>query len=121
MGKDSGIGIGRIEEGLSSIHKCYVESVKAIGYSTKQKRGIFFIEDMEKNKNSAELISEKAMEIINSSYMNPEISLVSVSKDSCKSELSERFDKEIHRSDLYRYSDPEKNRCCERYASSFGL
>ena len=81
MGRDSGIGIGRLEKGLSSIHKAYVESVKAIGYSTKHKKGIFFIEDMEKNKNSAEMISEKALEIINSSYMNPEISLVSVSRE----------------------------------------
>lgn len=81
MGMDCGIGIGRSEKGLSNIHKSYVESVKAIGYSEKNKKGIYFIEDMEKNRNSAQLISEKALEIINSNYMNPDISLVSVSKE----------------------------------------
>ena len=81
MGKDSVIGIGRLEGGLSNIHKAYVESVKAIGYSAKQKKGIYFIADMEQYKNSAELISEKALEIINANYMNPDISLVSVSNE----------------------------------------
>lgn len=81
MGKDSCIGIGRPATGLSNIHRSYVESVKAIGYSEKQKKGIYFIEDMEKNRNSAELISEKALEIINGNYMNPDISLVSVSME----------------------------------------
>ena len=79
MGKDSVIGIGRPEEGLSDIHKSYVESIKAIRYSGKQKKGIYFIADMEQYRNSAELLSEKALEIINENYMNPEISLVSVS------------------------------------------
>ena len=81
MGLDAGIGIGKLEKGLSSIHKAYVDSVKAIGYSSNQKKGIFFIEDMEKNKNSAEMISDEALEIINKGYMNPEISLVSVSRE----------------------------------------
>ncbi len=81
MGKDSMIGIGRIESGLSNIHKSYVESVKAISYSATQKKGIYFIADMEQYKKRAEQISEKAMEIINSNYMDPDISLVSVSNE----------------------------------------
>ena len=81
MGKDSVIGIGRLETGLSNIHKAYVESVKAMGYSAKQKKGIYFIADMEQYRNSAELISEKALDIINSNYMDPDISLVSVSNE----------------------------------------
>lgn len=81
MGKNSIIGIGRLENGLSNIHKAYVESVRAIGYSTKKKAGIYFIADMEQHKNSTELISEKALEIINDNYMKPDISLVSVSNE----------------------------------------
>ena len=81
MGKDSVIGIGRIETGLSNIHKAYVESVKAISYSATQKKGIYFIADMEQYKKRAEQISEKALEIINNNYMDPEISLVSVSNE----------------------------------------
>ncbi len=81
MGKNSIIGIGRLENGLSNIHKAYVESVRAIGYSAKKKAGIYFIADMEQHKNSTELISEKALEIINENYMNPDISLVSVSNE----------------------------------------
>ena len=78
MNKNSIIGIGRLENGLSNIHKAYVESVKAMGYSSKKKKGIA---DMEQYKNSAELISEKALEIINYNYMDPDISLVSVSNE----------------------------------------
>lgn len=81
MDKNTMIGIGRLEEGPSSIHKAYVESVKAIGNFAKLKKGIYFIADMEQHKNSAELISEKAIEIINEDYMNPEISLVLVSNE----------------------------------------
>ncbi len=81
MGRDSVIGIGRLTEGLSNMHKTYVESVKAMDYSGKQKKGIFFIADMEQYRNSAQLISEKALQIINAGYMNPDISLVSVSNE----------------------------------------
>ena len=81
MGKDSVIGIGRIETGLSNIHKAYVESVKAISYSATQKKGIYFIADMEQYKKRAEQISEQALEIINNNYMDPSISLVSVSNE----------------------------------------
>ena len=81
MGNSSLIGVGRLENGLSNIHKAYVDSIKAIGYATQKKKGIYFIADMEQYKNSAELISEKAMEIIENNYMNPDISLVSVSNE----------------------------------------
>lgn len=81
MGKSSLIGVGRLENGLSNVHKAYVESIKAIGYATQKKKGIYFITDMEQYKNSAELISEKALEIIDNQYMDPDISLVSVSKE----------------------------------------
>ncbi len=81
LGKNAVIGVGRLESGLSNMHKTYVGSVKAIGYATKKKKGIYFITDMEQYKNSAELISEKALEIIDNHYMDPDISLVSVSKE----------------------------------------
>ena len=81
MGKSSLIGVGRLENGPSNIHKAYVDSIKAIGYATQKKKGIYFIADMEQYRNSAELISEKAMEIIENNYMNPDISLVSVSNE----------------------------------------
>ncbi len=81
MGRESVIGIGRLETGLSNIHKAYVESVKAMDYSSEQKRGIFFIADMEQGRNSGEMISQKALEIINTNYMNPDISLVSISSE----------------------------------------
>ena len=81
MGKSSLIGVGRLESGPSNIHKAYVDSIKAIGYATQKKKGIYFIADMEQYRNSAELISEKAMEIIENNYMNPDISLVSVSNE----------------------------------------
>lgn len=81
MDRNSIIGIGRIETGLSNIHKAYVDSVKAIGYSSKKKKGIYFIADMEQYKNSAELICEKALAIIDNSYMDPSLSLVSVSNE----------------------------------------
>ena len=81
LGKNAILGVGRLETGLSNMHKTYVESVKAIGYATKNKKGIYFISDMEQYKNSAELISEKALEIIDNHYMDPEISLVSISKE----------------------------------------
>lgn len=81
LGKNAILGVGRLETGLSNMHKTYVESVKAIGYATKNKKGIYFISDMEQYKNSAELISEKALKIIDNHYMDPEISLVSISKE----------------------------------------
>lgn len=81
LGKNAILGVGRMESDLSNTHKIYVESVKAIGYATKKKKGIYFITDMEQYKNSAELISEKALEIIDSHYMDQDISLVSVSKE----------------------------------------
>lgn len=81
LGKNAILGVGRIESGLSNMHKTYVESVKAIGYATKKKKGIYFITDMEQYKNSAELICEKALELIDNQYMDPSISLVSVSKE----------------------------------------
>ncbi len=81
MGYDASIGIGRLENGLSCIHKAYVDSIKAVGYASNKKRGIFFISDMEQYRNSADLISESAVEIINRSYMDPDISLVSVSNE----------------------------------------
>ncbi len=81
LGRNAIIGVGRLESGLSNMHKTYVESVKAIGYATKNKKGVYFIADMEQYRNSAELISEKALEIIDDNYMDPDISLVSVSKE----------------------------------------
>ena len=43
MGKSSLIGVGRLEKGLSNIHKAYVDSIKAIGYATQKKKGIYLI------------------------------------------------------------------------------
>ena len=81
LGKNAILGVGRLESGLSNMHKTYVESVKAVGYATKRKKGVYFISDMEQYKNSAEIISEKVLEIIDNHYMEPDISLVSVSKE----------------------------------------
>ena len=81
LGKNVILGVGRLESGLSNMHKTYVGSVKAIGYATKKKMGIYFITDMEQYKNTTELICEKAMELIDNQYMDPNISLVSVSKE----------------------------------------
>ena len=81
LGKNAILGVGRVESGLSNMHKTYVESVKAIGYVTKKKKGIYFITDIEQYKNSAELICEKALELIDNQYMDPSISLVSVSEE----------------------------------------
>lgn len=81
MNKYCLIGIGRMEKGLSNVHKAYVDAMKAIGYSVKKNRGIYFIADMEQHKNSTTLISEQALEIIEKNYMDQTLSLVSVSNE----------------------------------------
>jgi len=79
MQKECLIGVGRIEMGLSSLHKAYVDAMKAVNYIKEKHAGVYFITDIEQHKNSARLIVEQALEIIENNYMNQEISLVSVS------------------------------------------
>lgn len=81
MNKYCLIGVGRMEKGLSNVHKAYVDAMKAIGYSVKKNRGIYFIADMEQHKNSTTLISEQALEISEKNYMDQTLSLVSVSNE----------------------------------------
>lgn len=73
------VGVGSLEVGLSGLHKAYVEATKAINYAKEKKTKVSFIEDIKQHKNTATLITEQALEIIEKHYMDPELSLVSIS------------------------------------------
>lgn len=75
------IGVGRVENGLSSVHKCYVEAMKALNYAKDSSVGTYFISEADKRKNSAMVIVEQAVELIEKQYQNAEISLSSVSNE----------------------------------------
>ncbi|MCR5792878.1 MAG: response regulator [Lachnospiraceae bacterium] len=79
MGKKCIIGVGKVEEGLSNIHRAYMDAMKAIKSLKEMKSGVYFISDIERYKNSTTLIVEQALDIIENDYMNPDISLGSVS------------------------------------------
>lgn len=81
MGKESLIGVGRLQERLSDVHQAYVEATKAYCFGKEKKIGTNFISDVERHKNSATLITEQALALIERGYQNPDISLVSVSSE----------------------------------------
>ena len=79
LGKKCLIGAGRIEDGLSKVRKAYMDAMKAMNYGKEKMSGVYFISDVEQHKTSITRIVEEALEMIETNYMNPEISLVSVS------------------------------------------
>lgn len=79
MKKECLIGVGRVKEGLSDVHEAYVEATKAFIYGKEKHTEINFVSDVERHKNSAMIITEQAIDIIENNYMNPDLSLVLVS------------------------------------------
>ena len=78
LGKKCRIGMGRVENGLSSVRKAYLSAMKAVNYAKEKGVEMCFISDVECHKNNVTLIVEQALEIIEKNYMNPDLSLVSI-------------------------------------------
>lgn len=79
MKKECLIGVGRVKSSLSDVHEAYVEAMKAFVYGKEKQTEINFVSDVERHKNSAMIITEQAIDIIENNYMNPDLSLVLVS------------------------------------------
>lgn len=79
MKKECLIGVGRVKSSLSDVHEAYVEAMKAFIYGKEKQTEINFVSDVERHKNSAMIITEQAIDIIEKNYMNPDLSLVLVS------------------------------------------
>ncbi len=86
VGKETMIGVSRIATSFSSAHTAYKEARDVICYVKETGAQTIFIEDVERignidAKHSSNILCEKAKEIIESQYMNQELSLSSVSRE----------------------------------------
>lgn len=80
LGISAVIGVSRIMPGLSGCHEAYAQAMSAFGYWKKNGPGVYFLSDIEAvQESSGSGICDKALKLIDSSYRNPDLSLLSVS------------------------------------------
>ncbi len=79
LGKRCRIGISRMAGTLSALHNAYREAMEAIRQGNRTEGGAQFIGDMEPAAKGGSLLCKRALEALDQHYMDPSLSLVSLS------------------------------------------
>ncbi len=74
------IGVSRPFESLSHCHEAYTEAMKALTAAKGSDMSVSFISDLEQ-KSSGSAICDRALSLIGEQYMNPDVSLISISSE----------------------------------------
>lgn len=74
------IGVSRPFESLSHCHEAYTEAMKALNAAKASDMSVTFISDLEQ-KSSGSSICDRALQLIEEQYRNPDVSLLSISSE----------------------------------------
>ena len=79
LGRHCRVGISRSVRSLSELHAAYREAMEALRQADRSESGAQFISDIAPAVRGGELLCRRALEAIDQNYMNPGLSLVSLS------------------------------------------
>ena len=79
LGRHCRVGISRSVRSLSELHAAYREAMEALRQADRSESGAQFMSDIAPAVRGGELLCRRALEAIDQNYMDPDLSLVSLS------------------------------------------
>ena len=79
LGRSCRIGVSRIAETPAALHDAYREAMEALLQGDRTEAGAQFISDLEPAVKGGSLLCKRALEALDQHYMDPDLSLVSLS------------------------------------------
>lgn len=79
LGKRCRIGVSRTAHSLTALHDAYREAMEALRQGDKTEAGAQFISDLAPAVKGGNLLCKRALDTLDQNYMDPDLSLVSLS------------------------------------------
>lgn len=79
LGRPCRIGVSRVVNALSALHEAHREAMEALRQGDRTEAGAQFIGDLEPAVKGGSLLCRRALEALDQHYMDPDLSLVSLS------------------------------------------
>ncbi len=79
LGRRCRVGVSRVVDGLDALHDAYREAMEALRQEDRAEEDVQFIGDLEPAVKGGSLLCKRALETLDQHYMDPDLSLVSLS------------------------------------------